>query len=220
MEYIDMLKKAGVKLFQKVASVKHAIHAEKVGYDGIYAIGHEGGGHPLDVTTMLLTARAVESVSIPVVTAGGISNGRTMAAALSLGAEGIMMASRFMATRECIIHDNIKQELVKRQENETVLFLKSFGMQGRALKNAVVEKILALEEKNCKIEDIFPLVSGEKMRKAWETGDVEGSPMMVGQSIGLIRDIPTCKELIKRMVKEAGKHISNASAKFDGLVKS
>jgi len=146
-----MLKKAGVKLFQKVASAKHAIHAEKVGYDGIYAVGHEGGGHPLDVTTMLLTARAVESVSIPVITAGGISNGRTMAAALSLGAEGIMMASRFMATRECIIHDNNKQELVKRQENETVLFLKSFGMQGRALKNAVVEKILALEEKNCKI---------------------------------------------------------------------
>lgn len=220
LEYIDMLKKAGVKLFQKVASVKHAIHAEKVGYDGIYAIGHEGGGHPLDVTTMLLTARAVESVSIPVVTAGGISNGRTMAAALSLGAEGIMMASRFMATRECIIHNNIKQELVKRQENETVLFLKSFGMQGRALKNAVVEKIIALEEKNCKIEDIFPLVSGEKMRKAWETGDVEGSPMMVGQSIGLINDIPTCKKLIERMVKEAGEHISNASDKFDGGLKN
>src|SRR4030043_658480 len=109
---VEMLKKAGVKLFHKVGSVRHAVHAEKAGYDGIYAAGIEEGGPPLndDVTTMVLTPRIVESVKIPVVTVGGIANGRTMAGALALGAEGVMMASRFIATQECAVHENIKQE--------------------------------------------------------------------------------------------------------------
>ena len=135
MEAIEMLKKAGVKLFHKVGAVRHAIHAEHVGYDGIYAAGIEEGGHPLndDVTTMILTPRIVDSVKIPVVTVGGIADGRSLAAALVLGAQGVMMASRFVATRECEVHDNIKQELLKRQEYETTMFGKSIGLQGRAL---------------------------------------------------------------------------------------
>ena len=112
-EYIEMLKKAEVKLFHKVGSVRHAMHAEKAGYDGIYAAGIEEGGHPLndDVTTMVLTPRIAESVRIPVVAVGGIADGRALAAALALGAEGVMMATRFVATKECEVHDNIKQEL-------------------------------------------------------------------------------------------------------------
>jgi nitronate monooxygenase len=122
-EFVELLKKAGVKLFHKVGSVRHAVHAEKAGYDGIYAAGIEEGGHPLndDVTTMVLTPRIAETVKIPVVTVGGVSDGRTFAAALALGAQGIMMATRFVATKECEVHDNIKQELIKRQEYETAL---------------------------------------------------------------------------------------------------
>jgi len=138
--------------------VRHAIHAEKVGYDGIYAAGIEEGGHPLndDVTTMVLTPRVVESVSIPVVTVGGIADGRTMAAALTLGAQGVMMASRFVATKECPVHENIKQELVRRQEYETTLFGKSIGLQGRALKSKLIEEVLAIEERNGGLDGNHP----------------------------------------------------------------
>ncbi|MEN8246335.1 MAG: nitronate monooxygenase [Thermodesulfobacteriota bacterium] len=205
MESIDMLKKAGVKLFHKVGSVRHALHAEKVGYDGIYAAGIEEGGHPLDddVSTMVLTPRIRESVSIPVVTVGGIANGTSLAAALVLGADGVMMASRFMATQECEIHDNIKQELVNRQEQDTALICKTINLQGRALKNETVECVLETEAKGGGLEEIIPLISGEKVRKAWETGDVDAAPMMVGQSIGLIHSVPTCAELLETMMAEA-----------------
>jgi len=204
-EYIDMLKKAGVKLFHKVGAVRHALHAEKAGYDGIYAAGIEEGGHPLDddVTTMVLTPRIAESVKIPVVTVGGIANGKSLAAALSLGAQGVMMASRFIATKECVVHDNIKEEIVKRQEYETTLICKSLKLQGRALKNQVVREICEIEEKGGGFEALYPLIAGDRMKEAWEDGDVEVAPLMVGQSIGLIKDVPTCKELLERMVQEA-----------------
>ncbi len=205
MEYIDMLKKAGVKLFHKVGAVRHALHAEKVGYDGVYAAGIEEGGHPLDddVTTMVLTPRMVESLSIPVVTVGGIANGRTLAAALVLGAQGVMMASRFMATRECEVHEKIKQELVRRQEQDTALICKSIHLQGRALKNETVECVLETEARGGGLEEIIPLISGEKCQNAWQTGDVNAAPMMVGQSIGLIHSVPTCAELLETMMAEA-----------------
>jgi len=204
-EYIEMLKKAGVKLFHKVGSVRHAMHAEKAGYDGIYAAGIEEGGHPLndDVTPMVLTPRIAESVRIPVVTVGGIADGRTLAAALALGAEGVMMATRFVATQECEVHDNIKQEVIRRQEYETALICKSIGLQGRAIRNKVVDEVLSLEEKGCGLEELIPLISGERVREAWATGDVDRAPMMMGQSVGLVKDIPTCKELIGRMAAEA-----------------
>jgi nitronate monooxygenase len=204
-EYIEMLKKAGVRLFHKVGSVRHAVHAEKAGYDGIYAAGIEEGGHPLndDVTTMVLTPRIAESVRIPVVAVGGIADGRSLAAALALGAEGVMMATRFVATQECEVHDNVKQELIRRQEYETALICKSIGLQGRAIRNKVVDEVLSLEEKGCGLEELIPLISGERVREAWATGDVDRAPMMMGQSVGLVKDIPTCKELIERMAAEA-----------------
>lgn len=204
-EYLDMLKKAGIKLFHKVGSVRHAVHAEKTGYDGIYAAGIEEGGHPLndDVSTMVLTPRISETVRIPVVTVGGIADGRTLAAALALGAQGVMMATRFAATQECEVHDNIKQELIRRQEYETALICKSIGLQGRAIRNKVVEEVLSLEEKGCGLEELIPLISGERVKKAWKSGNVDSAPMMMGQSVGLVQDIPTCKELIERMVAEA-----------------
>jgi nitronate monooxygenase len=204
-DFIDMLKKAGVKLFHKVGSVRHAVHAEKVGYDGIYAAGIEEGGHPLndDVTTMVLTPRIVENVKIPVVTVGGVADGRTFAAALALGAQGVMMATRFVATKECEVHDNIKQEIIKRQEFETTLICKSIGLQGRAIKNKLVEDVLAVEAKGGGLENLIPLIAGNRVKAAWESGNVDDAPMMMGQSVGLVKDIPTCQELMERIVAEA-----------------
>lgn len=213
---VEMLKKAGVKLFHKVGSVRHAIHAQKAGYDGVYAAGFEEGGHPLDddVTTMILTPRIAESVSIPVVTVGGIANGKALAAALLLGADGVMMASRFIATQECETHDNIKQELIRRQENETTLVTKSIGMQGRALKNRTVMQILEVEKRGGGLNELIPLIAGERGRDAWINGDVDAAPMYVGQSIGLIHDIPTCAELLERMMAEAREEVRKLSGRM------
>jgi NADH:quinone reductase (non-electrogenic) len=213
---IEMLKKAGVKLFHKVGSVRHAVHAEKIGYDGIYAAGIEEGGHPLndDVTTMVLTPRIAESVKIPVVTVGGIADGRTMAAALALGAQGVMMATRFVATKECEVHDNIKQEVIRRQEQETTLICKSIGLQGRAIKNKLAEEVLCIEAEHGGLEKLIPLMSGQRVKEAWETGNVDIAPMMMGQSVGLVKDVPTCRELVTRMVAEAKAEIARVSKLF------
>ena len=213
MEAVEMLKKAGVKMFHKVGAVRHALHAQKIGFDGVYAAGIEEGGHPLndDVTSMVLTPRMVSAVKIPVVTVGGIADGRTMAAALALGAQGVMMASRFIATQECEVHDNIKQELIRRQEFDTVIYGKSIGLQGRGLKSKVIEEVLAIEARNGGFEELIPLLSGQKVKQAWQNGDVDFAPLMVGQSIGLIDDIPTCSELLERMAAEASKCLSGAS---------
>ena len=213
MDAVEMLKKAGVKMFHKVGAVRHGMHAERIGFDGIYAAGIEEGGHPLndDVTTMVLTPRMVSSVKVPVVTAGGIADGRTMAAALALGAQGVMMASRFIATKECEVHENIKQELIRRQEFDTVIYGKSLGLQGRGLKSKVIDEVLAIEERHGGFEELIPLLSGQRVKQAWETGDINHAPMMVGQSIGLISDIPTCQELMDRMGVEARDAFSKAS---------
>jgi len=212
MAAIEDLKRAGVKLFHKVGSIRHALHAEKVGYDGIYAAGIEEGGHPLDddVTTMVLTPRIVDSVRIPVVTVGGVADGRALAAALVLGAQGVMMASRFVATRECEVHENIKQELVRRQEHETVIYGKSLGLQGRGLKTKVLEEVCAIEKRGGGFAELIPLLSGQRVKEAWETGDVDYAPLMVGQSIGFIKDIPTCRELLDRMGCEAAACLDRA----------
>jgi nitronate monooxygenase len=211
-ETVGFLKKAGVRLFQKVGSVRHAVHAEKAGYDGVYAAGVEEGGHPLmdDVTTVVLVPRIAESVKIPVVAAGGMADGRSLAAALVLGAEAVMMATRFIATVECEVHEDIKRHLVERQEYDTVLFGRSLGMQGRALRNRMIREISAVEERGGGFDEMAPLLSGLRIRKAWETGDMDNAPLMVGQSVGLVRDIPTCRDLLEGIASEAARRAEAA----------
>jgi len=209
---VEKLKREGVRLFHKVGSVRHALHAQKAGYDGIYAAGIEEGGHPLgdDVTTMVLLPRVVESVKIPVVAVGGIADGRTMAAALTLGAQGVMMASRFIATKECLAHENIKQELVRRQEFDTILFGKSIGLQGRGLKNKVIDEIIAVEARCGGLGELIPLLSGDRIKEAWDQGNVDDAPLMVGQSIGLIKEVLSCKELLDTMATAATECLDRA----------
>lgn len=205
VKYLDMLHKAGVKVMHKVGAVRHAKNIERYGYDAVIAAGIEEGGHPLndDVTTMVLLPRIVESVKIPVISTGGIADGRGLAAALSLGAEGVLMATRFIATKECAVHPNIWQELIDRQENDTTLICKTLGLQGRALKNDLTQQVLDLEEEGTNLEQIIPLLSGQKSQAAWVNGDASSATLMVGQSIGLVKEVTTCEELIQSMVKEA-----------------
>jgi nitronate monooxygenase len=210
VDAVNQAKKAGVKLIHKVGSVKHARHAEEAGYDAVIAAGFEEGGHPLndDVTTMLLTPRICESVKLPVITAGGIADGRSLAAALVLGAEGVMMASRFIATKECTAHPKIKEEIVRRQENDTTLVLTTVDLQMRALKNELVSKVLEVESRHGGLEEILPLMSGKRSEKALESGDVNGAALAIGQSIGLIKEILSCQELLEKMVREAEEVLS------------
>jgi len=218
VDAISQAKKVGVKLIHKVGSVKHARHAEEAGYDAVIAAGFEEGGHPLndDVTTMLLTPRICDSVKIPVITAGGIADGRSLAAALVLGAEGVMMASRFIATKECLAHPKIKEELIRRQENDTTLILGTLDLQMRALKNELVSKVLEVESRQGGLEEIIPLISGKRSEKAWENGDVDGVALAVGQSIGLIKEIVTCRELLETMVREAEHILSEIQRRLRG----
>lgn len=216
VKYLDMVHEAGIKIFHKVGSVKHALNIEKYGYDGIFAAGIEEGGHPLndDVTTMVLTPRITESVKIPVVTCGGIVDGRGMTAALSLGAEGVMMATRFINTTECTVHPNIQAEMIRRQEQDTTLICKTLNLQGRALKNKVVQDILDIEAEGKELERIFPYIGGQVVKEAWNSGDVEGAVFMVGQSVGLIKDVVGCQELLDGMVADAEAILRKQLARF------
>jgi NAD(P)H-dependent flavin oxidoreductase YrpB (nitropropane dioxygenase family) len=213
---VNRAKKAGVKLIHKVGSVRHARHAEEAGYDAVIAAGFEEGGHPLsdDVTTMLLTPRISESVKIPVITAGGIANGRSLAAALVLGAEGVMMASRFIATRECTAHPKIKEEIIHRQENDTTLICTTINLQMRALKNELVGRVLEVEKSGGGLGEIIPLISGQRSERALESGDVDGVPFAVGQSIGLINEIVGCRELLETIVRESEDILARTQKRF------
>lgn len=216
VKYLDMLHKAGVKVMHKVGAVRHAKNIERFGYDAVIAAGIEEGGHPLndDVTTMVLVPRISESVNIPVISTGGIVDGRSLAAALALGAEGVLMATRFIATKECAVHPNIWQELIDRQENDTTLICKSVGLQGRALKNDLTRQVLEIEEKGADLGQIIPLLSGQKSKQAWVDGNVNAATLMVGQSIGLIKEVTTCAELIQSMVKDAEAILTEKLAYF------
>ena len=206
---------AGAKFIHKLGSVRHAVHAEHAGYDAVIAAGVEEGGHPLmdDVTTMVLTPRMAETVKIPVITTGGIADGRTLAAALVLGAEGVMMASRFMATTECRMNHKVKDELVNHQEFDTYLYGKTIGFQGRAMKNQVLTQIQDMEAKHATLNELAPFLSGLRQTAIWDEGDIEAGLVPVGQSIGLIHDVVTCKELVERMVKQAEALLSGSRLK-------
>jgi NAD(P)H-dependent flavin oxidoreductase YrpB (nitropropane dioxygenase family) len=206
---------AGVKFIHKLGSVRHAVHADHAGYDAVIAAGVEEGGHPLmdDVTTMVLTPRMAETVKIPVISTGGIADGRTLAAALVLGAEGVMMASRFMATTECRMNHKVKDELVNRQEFDTMLYGKTIEFQGRAMKNQVLKQIQDMEAKHATLNELAPFLSGLRQTAIWDEGDIEAGLVPVGQSIGLIHDVVSCKELVERMVKEAEALLSGSRLK-------
>lgn len=220
-EFIPMAKDAGVKVLHKVGTVKHAVHAEKVGYDAITMAGFEEGGFPHkdNVSTMVLVPKVREAVNIPVLAAGGMADGKSLAAALALGADGIMMGTRFLATKESGIHPNIYKVLVDKTEADTSLQLQTllagFGLQVRALRNEIMERVAKVEESGGDLGELLPLISGERAKQVWKEGNAEEAMLTIGQSVGRINDIPTVAELIARMVKEAEESIRNSLAAFD-----
>ncbi|WP_439536873.1 NAD(P)H-dependent flavin oxidoreductase [Methyloversatilis sp.] len=204
--FIDKAKARGVTLIHKCVAVRHALSAQRNGVDIISIDGFECAGHPGedDVPGLVLIPLAVQALDVPVIASGGIGDGRGMAAALALGAEGVNMGTRFCATQEAPIHDNIKQALVNATERDTRLILRSLHNTARVFRNAVSEEVAAAESRpgGCQFEDIRPLVSGARGAAALADGDVDGGIITAGQVVGLIHDIPTCDVLIARMVAE------------------
>lgn len=217
-KYIDQVKLANVKIAHKVGAVRHAVKCEKLGYDAIIAAGWEEGGHPLqdDVTTMVLTPRIAESVSIPVITAGGIADGRGLAAALNLGAEGVLMATRFLVSSESTLHEKIKQHMLCQNEMDTTMICKTIGLQARAMKNSIAATVLEMEEQGMGILEIGSVVTGQKLKEAIESGDYEAAAFLIGQSVGMIHEIKSCRQIINDMVREACAIMSRNAARFCG----
>lgn len=215
--YIPMVHDAGVKITHKVGSVRHALLVEKLGYDAVIAAGVEEGGHPLidNVATIVLCPKIVENVSIPVLATGGIVDGKSMAAALCLGAEGIMMASRFMVSEESWIHQNIKDYIITKQEMDTALICQT-TLQARAIKNTIVEKVIELENKNADVAEIGDAVAGYRLRRAFEEGDTEGAALYVGQSIGRIQEVKSCQDIVRDTIGQCESILEEQLLKFGG----
>jgi NAD(P)H-dependent flavin oxidoreductase YrpB (nitropropane dioxygenase family) len=216
--YLKLLQDAGVKVIHKVGAMRHARHAQEAGYDALLCAGWEEGGHPLgdDVTAMVLTQRFVEEIEIPIIAVGGQGTGAGLAAALALGADGVMFASRFICVDECDVHIKAKEELVRREEFETTCYGKSTGLQGRALMNPSIEKVHKLEAEGADFGKILPHIAGKWGPNIWKDGDMSTGAVNVGQSIGLIHDIVSCKVLIDRIVKEATEALAKANKRMNG----
>jgi len=205
-EFIKLFDKHGVIVIHKCTQIKHAKTAARLGAKIISLDGFECAGHPgeKDIGNYVLAARGREELDVPFVVSGGVSNGFQLAAALALGAEGVNCGTRFMATKEAPIHDNIKQALVKGDENDTTLIFRSLNNTERVFKNTTSAKVVQIEkEKPGDFQAIRPYVRGENYRKSFqETGNTDDSCWSCGTVMGLIHDVPTCKELIERMVSE------------------
>ncbi len=201
-----------VKKMVLVAGVRQAQKAESLGADVVIAVGCEGGGHigRDDVTTMVLVPRVVRAVSVPVVASGGIADGRGLAAALTMGAEGVEMGTRFVATRECIAHPRYKEALVRARETDTVVIERTIGRPARTLRTSYTEEILAREARGAQPEELLPLVSGEANVRAAVEGHLEEGFVWAGQGIGLIDDVPSVAELVPRIVAEAAEACGRA----------
>lgn len=218
-EFILKAKARGVKIIHKCTAVRHALSAERNGVDAVSIDGYECAGHPGEdgIGCLILFALAARKVRIPLIASGGIADGRTMAAAFALGIEGVNMGTRFCVTREAPIHENIKQLLVKATERDTNLIFRTLHNTGRVLKTPVSDEVVAIENRpgGCTFADIQHLVSGAKGRVALETGDVNAGLIWAGQSVGLIDDIPTCAELIERMVGECRSLLAAANQRVN-----
>jgi NAD(P)H-dependent flavin oxidoreductase YrpB (nitropropane dioxygenase family) len=206
-QWLPMLKEAGIKVIHKCTSVRHALTAERIGCDAISVDGFECGGHPGedDVPNFILLPRAAEELKIPFVASGGMADGRSLVAALALGADGINMGTRFIATQEAPVHPNVKQALVDASERDTRLIMRGLRNTERVLTNANVEKLIDKEKTlgaTLKFEDIMPEVAGVYPR-VMRDGDVGAGAWSCGMVAGLIHDVPTVKELIDRIMREA-----------------
>src|SRR6202046_3966699 len=206
-QYMPALKAAGIKVIHKCTSVRHSLKAERIGCDAVSVDGFECGGHPGedDMPNMILLPRAAEELKIPFVASGGMADARSLVAALAMGAAGMNMGTRFMATKEAPIHDNVKKALVAASELDTRLVMRALRNTERVLDNPAVERLLAKEKSlgaNIKFEDIIPEVAGV-YPKIMKDGDMGAGAWSCGVAHGLINATPTVSELIERIMSEA-----------------
>ncbi|WP_374553639.1 NAD(P)H-dependent flavin oxidoreductase [Sphingobium yanoikuyae] len=216
-EHVDDFKAHGIIVVHKCTAVRHALSAQRMGVDAISIDGFECAGHPGedDIPGLILIPAAADKLSIPMIASGGFGDGRGLAAALALGAEGINMGTRFCATVEAPIHQNVKQFLVDNDERGTNLIFRKFKNTGRVAKNSVSDEVVEISLREGSVfPDIQPLVSGAKGRVALETGDLDAGLIWAGQIQGLIHDIPTCQDLITRIVDDATAIIQHRLAGF------
>ncbi|WP_397404090.1 NAD(P)H-dependent flavin oxidoreductase [Phenylobacterium sp.] len=217
-KWLPALKEAGIKVIHKCTSVRHSLKAEAIGCDAVSVDGFECGGHPGedDVPNFILLPRAAEELKIPFVASGGVANGKQLVAALAMGAEGINMGTRFIATREAPVHQNVKDAIVAATELDTRLVMRPLRNTERVLTNSAVERLLVKEKElgsNMKFEDIIAEVAGV-YPKVMQDGDMEAGAWSCGMVVGLIHDIPTCKELIDGIMAEADQIIRERLGRF------
>ena len=205
-EHVDDFKKHGIKVIHKCTAVRHAMSAERMGVDAISIDGFECAGHPGedDIPGLILIPAAADKIKIPMLASGGFGDGRGLAAALALGADGINMGTRFCVTKEAPIHDNFKKQMVENTERDTRLIFRTLHNTARVMKNKVSEEVVAIEGKGgAKFEDVVHLVAGTRGRKAMEEGNADDGIWSAGMIQGLINDIPSVEELIDRIVADA-----------------
>ena len=200
-KYMKMWKEAGVKVIPVVASVALARRMERCGADALVAEGCEAGGHIGENTTMVLVPQIVDAVKIPVIAAGGVADGRGVAAAFMLGAKGVQMGTHFVATKESVVHDNYKQAIIKARDIDSRVTGRTTGHPVRALRNQMVKQYLGLENSGASFEELEHLTLGG-LRKAVVEGDVVNGSVMAGQSAAMVKEILSCEELIQKLVKE------------------
>jgi nitronate monooxygenase len=205
-EHVEDFKAHGIKVIHKCTAVRHALSAERMGVDAISIDGFECAGHPGedDIPGLVLIPAAADKLKIPMIASGGFADGRGLVAALALGADGINMGTRFCATVEAPIHQRVKELIVQNDERATNLIFRSLKNTARVAKNSVSDKVVEiLRRPDAKFEDVAHLVKGSQGRIALETGDLDAGLIWAGQVQGLIHDIPTVKELVHRIVREA-----------------
>ena len=205
--YMDQIKSADIKVLHKCTSVRHAQKAVKIGCDAIGMDGFEAAGHPGedDVTSLILLPATRDAIDVPLVASGGFADGRGLAAALALGADAVNMGTRFVATKEAPVHENVKQALVSRTERDTRLIMRSLRNTERVLHNTIADKVIEIEQQpgETRIEDIVPYVAGRVGKEMLQQGDMESGTLAAGQCMGLIRDVPSVEQLLERIMAEA-----------------
>lgn len=208
-KYMQMWKDAGVKVIPVVASVAQARRMEKYGAVAVVAEGMESGGHIGEQTTMTLVPQVVDALSIPVIAAGGIGDGRGIAAAFMLGAEAVQLGTRFVVAKECVVHDNYKHRIIKAKDIDSTVTGRSHGHPVRGLRNQMTREYTRLEQEGRSFEELEYLTLG-KLREAVQEGDVVNGTVMAGQIAGLVSKEQTCKEMIEEMIAEASKLLHNS----------
>ena len=203
--YMKLLKDAGATIMHRATRTRDIKTAERVGADAVTILGTEAAGHPgqEEVTSMVRIPIAVDEVKVPVIAGGGIADARGFVAALALGAEGVLMGTRFMASKEANIHDNVKDWLLKLGEADTILIQKSIKNASRVVRTEHTEKILEMEQRGATLEELLPMISGQRGVNTYATGDVSSASISVGQVVGLVHDIPSVKEIIDGIISEA-----------------